>query len=116
MTGSNRLPDPTVAALEDLNVKLMGGYIGAMKNAPILLTNTNVIKPSVKTYLKDKPCSAYMLGGENVISKEIFNEILEAVKCEEPVVKQDVKFTITPEDALMELVKVSQDKIEAFEK
>lgn len=54
---------------------LVGGYLGARKNAPILLTNTSKLDGNTKEYLETKPFNVFVLGGAGVISEEAYGEI-----------------------------------------
>ena len=54
---------------------LVGGYLGAKLNSPILLTNKDALSPSTELYIKNKAQGAYVLGGESVISKSVFQDI-----------------------------------------
>ena len=58
------------------------GYLGAMNNAPILLTPTNKLPESTKKYIEMNTCFAYVLGGKLVVSENVFNEIVDAIQCE----------------------------------
>lgn len=58
---------------------LVGGYIGAKMDAPILLTNTNSISDETLRFLKEKIEHAYVLGGIQVVSGSVFNKIVEVV-------------------------------------
>lgn len=59
---------------------LMGGYLGAKENAPILLTAADQLNAITKDYLKTSATSAYILGGEAVVQKENFEAIEKVVK------------------------------------
>lgn len=65
---------------------LVGGYVGAKINAPILLTNRFNLAKVTENFLKDNVSKAYVLGGKTVVSEEIFKEIEEAVNYDRNVV------------------------------
>lgn len=55
---------------------LVGGHIGAKMHLPLLLTDKNSLSKPTKTYLLKSPHLRYVLGGESVVSKETFDEIV----------------------------------------
>lgn len=59
---------------------LMGGYLGAKENAPVLLTAANKLSQNTENYLKQSATSAYILGGETVVANENFTAIEEIIK------------------------------------
>lgn len=61
---------------------LVGGYIGAKMNAPILLTNTNLISAETEEFIADNSLKIYVLGGEKVVSDKVLKKIEAAVKAE----------------------------------
>ncbi len=54
---------------------LMGGYLGAKADVPILLTSASQLSEHTGKYLKKSVDSGYVLGGETIIQTEIFTEI-----------------------------------------
>ena len=62
---------------------LVGGYVGAKVDAPMLLTRTNSIKAVTKTFIEENTKKAWVLGGTGVVSASVVNEIEEAIKGEE---------------------------------
>lgn len=54
---------------------LVGGYLGAKKDAPILLTKSNKLSDETKAYIKKYPKRSYILGGDTAITKSVFTEI-----------------------------------------
>ena len=54
---------------------LVGGYLGAKNNAPILLTSANKSNGDTIAYLDKNTNFTYVLGGETVIDKFVFKEI-----------------------------------------
>lgn len=62
---------------------LVGGYLGAKIDGPILLANTDKIHDDVKEFLRNNTEFAYILGGDAVLSKDTFNDIESSVKTEE---------------------------------
>lgn len=58
---------------------LVGGYLGAAKNAPILLTNVNTTKTATTNFLTANAEMVYVLGGETVVSEKVFNEITDII-------------------------------------
>lgn len=59
---------------------LMGGYLGAKENAPILLTVPEQINKNTEDYLESNSLFTYVLGGESVITKENFNNIQKVIQ------------------------------------
>lgn len=53
---------------------LVGGYIGAKMNAPILLTNTNLISAETEEFIADNSLKIYVLGGEKVVSDKVLKK------------------------------------------
>lgn len=58
---------------------LVGGYLGAKMNAPILLTQKDKLNDNIETYIKDNSNRAFVLGGTTVISDIVFKKVEEAV-------------------------------------
>lgn len=58
---------------------LMGGYLGAKENAPLLLTASDTLNTLTKTYLADYTDFRYVLGGESAISEATLNEIINPI-------------------------------------
>ena len=71
---------------------LVGGYLGKMINAPILLTGTDNISNETLAYLGDNTDSAYVLGGKKVVSTYVLNKIVNAVG---PMVPGEDEMTLT---------------------
>lgn len=59
---------------------LMGGYLGAKQDAPILLTTQRKLNVKTENYLSNSAISAYVLGGEAAVHKEAFQQIEGTVK------------------------------------
>lgn len=59
---------------------LIAGYLGAKMKAPILLSNVDRISSNTKDYIRANNEMAYVLGGENSISKEVYKEIEKNLK------------------------------------
>lgn len=59
---------------------LVGGYLGAKIDGPILLANTDKLHDGVEKFLENNTGFAYVLGGEAVISKDTFDNVKVAVK------------------------------------
>lgn len=59
---------------------LMGGYLGAKQDAPILLTAHRKLNIKTENYLNNSAISAYVLGGEATVHKEAFQAIEGTVK------------------------------------
>ncbi len=59
---------------------LIGGYLGALYNSPILLTDTNKISGETISYLEANTKIPYILGGENAVSAGVYNGIKKAVE------------------------------------
>lgn len=64
---------------------LMGGYLGAKENQPILLTAVDKLNKNTKSYLTDPSVSIRVLGGETVISAALFTEIQKLLGIIQPV-------------------------------
>ncbi len=58
---------------------LLGGYLGAKKNAPILLTKVNELPSSTKKYIYKNIKTIRILGGESVINKDIYKDIYNEI-------------------------------------
>lgn len=58
---------------------LVGGYLGAMKNAPILLSNIKDTSETSLRFLEENIKFAYVLGGLKVVSGDLFNKIAQLV-------------------------------------
>lgn len=56
---------------------LVSGHIGAKLHVPLLLTGTHSLNEYTKNYLLKSPHLRYVLGGESVISKKTFEEIIK---------------------------------------
>lgn len=54
---------------------LMGGYLGAKINAPIVLTDTNRLNPDTKSYLAANSPKITLLGGEKVVSSSVHRSL-----------------------------------------
>nr|WP_300006167.1 cell wall-binding repeat-containing protein [Tissierella sp.] len=54
---------------------LVGGYLGALYNAPILLTDSAKLSIETKEYIKDYSIGSYVLGGEAVITHDVFKDV-----------------------------------------
>lgn len=61
----------------------LGGYFAAKNNAPILLTKDYKIDNNTLNYIKVKRVTTHIIGGEKVIDKNIYKEVLYALK--EPI-------------------------------
>lgn len=58
---------------------LVGGYLSAKEDAPILLTNTNNISVGTTEYIGSKSNFSYVLGGFKVVSSDVFNKIAKVL-------------------------------------
>lgn len=58
---------------------LVGGYLGAKKDAPILLANANQLTDDTKGYVESKMSFTYVLGGAKSISSSVFNKLDEVI-------------------------------------
>ena len=61
---------------------LVGGYLGALRNAPILLTNNAGLTAETKAYMQANKLHTYILGGEKVVSKQVEEEIKTLLKAD----------------------------------
>lgn len=59
---------------------LIGGYLGNLKNAPILLSEKDKLSDNTKTYIKDNLDNAIILGGDAVISSKVEADINKLIK------------------------------------
>lgn len=59
---------------------IVGGYLGANKNAPILLSKAQEIERETQKFTRENLLKAYILGGEKAISKSVEKEVETAVK------------------------------------
>lgn len=59
---------------------LVGGYFGAMNNAPVLLTGIDKISPEVTSYLESDIEFAYILGGTKAVSQEVIYKIVGVLR------------------------------------
>lgn len=62
---------------------LVGGYLGAMEEAPILLSQVNKMAPNTVKYLKDGIEKAYILGGTVAIDKDVLDVVEKSIKSKE---------------------------------
>lgn len=62
---------------------LVGGYLGAMEEAPILLSQVNKMAPNTVKYLKDGIEKAYILGGTVAIDKDLLDVVEKSIKSKE---------------------------------
>ncbi|MGO1469620.1 MAG: cell wall-binding repeat-containing protein [Tissierella sp.] len=54
---------------------LVGGYLGNLKNAPILLSDKKDLHPATKEYLESKPFNVFVLGGKAAISEKAYKKV-----------------------------------------
>ena len=54
---------------------LVGGYLAVLHKAPIILANVNKISDNTIDYIKTKAGGVYLLGGEGVIGKGVFDKV-----------------------------------------
>lgn len=59
---------------------LVGGYLGALYNSPVLLTAANKISDDTIKYLETNTKIPYVLGGESAISSGVHNGIKNAIE------------------------------------
>lgn len=59
---------------------LVGGYLGALYNSPVLLTAANKISDDTIKYLEKNTKIPYILGGESAISSGVHNGIKNAIE------------------------------------
>ncbi|OLS02261.1 cell wall-binding repeat-containing protein [Tissierella creatinophila] len=67
---------------------LVGGYFAAMHNAPMLLSQATKVNTEVLDYVKAAHVNTFVLGGETVVNKVVFDKVVDAVKGE---VKDELK-------------------------
>lgn len=66
----------TIVANGSIDVDaLVGGYLGALTNSPVLLSSNNRLPDATKDYIKNNSKGSYVLGGEKVITNKVFKEI-----------------------------------------
>lgn len=58
---------------------LVGGYLGAKKGAPVLLTNATQLTGQTKGYVEGHTSFAYVLGGTKSIGSSVFNQVDTAI-------------------------------------
>lgn len=58
---------------------LVGGYLGAKKGAPVLLTNATQLTGQTKGYVEGHTSLAYVLGGIKSIGSSVFNQVDTAI-------------------------------------
>lgn len=58
---------------------LVGGYLGALQNAPVLLTTKAGLTAEIKAYITANAVNTYVLGGENVITTVVVDQIETAL-------------------------------------
>lgn len=58
---------------------LVGGYLGAKEDAPILLTNLNTVKLVTTDYIINNISKVWLLGGNTAISETVESEIVNAI-------------------------------------
>lgn len=54
---------------------LIGGYLGAYYKIPILLTTNKSLSPITNQYIKSNSQHSYLLGGDTVVTKEVYDNI-----------------------------------------
>lgn len=59
---------------------LVGGYLGAKLEAPILLTKDKELSPDTQEYISNNTKKTYVLGGEAVVSKSVAREIEDSIR------------------------------------
>ena len=64
---------------------LVGGYLAALKGAPVLLVDPKEVPAKTKTYIEENVDRAYVLGGELVVGDDLFEDIKKAVEPVKPV-------------------------------
>lgn len=64
---------------------LVGGYMGAKLNAPILLTNNAGLTEETVAYVTANPLSTFVLGGEEVITDTVLKQVVAALEGGEEV-------------------------------
>lgn len=58
---------------------LVGGYLGNIKNAPILLAHDSGLSNDTKDYLKKRFYNSMILGGKSVVSDKTYEEVKKLV-------------------------------------
>lgn len=64
---------------------LVGGYLGAKNNAPILLTSKTKLVESTYKYIQNNYTSAYILGGKTVVDSAVEASLNKALKGEQAI-------------------------------
>lgn len=58
---------------------VVGGYLGANENAPVLLTLSNQLNSSTESFLHKDQVKAYILGGETVVTDHVKEQSLNHI-------------------------------------
>lgn len=94
---------------------LVGGYLGAMKDAPMLLTEnyTDRFRDDVKEYLEENVDKAWVFGGPTVINEDVFAMIEKAVTGEEEELVVESVSAITATSVTVEIAELAEDLVDA---
>lgn len=100
-----REPKSTIVASGDTDTDaLVGGYLGALLDAPILLTGTGRLAKKTETYISKNSDRSYVLGGNSVVTDSVFKEIELANGVSYGRVSKDIPFkTVIEYDSAMGL-------------
>lgn len=99
---------------------LVGGYLGAKMDAPILLTNVNKTSKDTIDYLGKNTETAYLLGGQNAVSLEVYSRIekiievsvKETAKAELNNYVDDKDYAVNNAELLAKTIKDGKTKID----
>ena len=95
----------TIVASGDTDTDaLVGGYLGALFDAPILLTGIGRLAKKTETYISKNSDRSYVLGGNSVVTDSVFKEIELANGVSYGRVSKDIPFkTVIEYDSAMGL-------------
>lgn len=91
---------------------LIGGYFAKMKNAPIILTKKDSINKDALKYILDSKAKPFILGGETVVSKAVYNMVgnLKQEETIKPSPKPTVENISAIEKEVVRLVNIERKK------
>lgn len=84
---------------------VVGGYLGAKENSPILLNNDSALNSKNRVYISEKGISTTVLGG----NASIGNTILKDIKIGLGIIKEDIREDIVEDMVQEDRVEVEED-------
>lgn len=88
---------------------LVGGYVGAKKNAPILLTDRDKLDAKTEAYIKENIGKVFVLGGTSVVSDLVFKKVETAIAFRDPSKDPIVISKITFNKAASEIKEIKSN-------